>query len=108
MEIFDALESGNFEKMRELLQDTGPGVRREESLCTLLHAAVEHQQVDMVLFLLKVISPNVVDKDGCTPLHLAARKGHTQVLRLLLADPEVDPDKRDSFNKTYKQRVSAA
>ncbi|XP_050738134.1 uncharacterized protein LOC127009273 isoform X2 [Eriocheir sinensis] len=101
-EIFDAVESGNFERMRELLQDTGPGVRHGNTRCTLLHAAVEHQQVDMVLFLLKVISPNVVNKDGRTPAHLAARSGHTQVLRLLLADPQMDPDKRDSSRKTYK------
>lgn len=108
MEIFDAVESGDFEKVRELMQDTGPAVRRRNTHCTLLHEAVNHRQVDMVLFLLKFISPNVVNKEGFTPTHLAARKGHTQILRLLLADPEMDPNKRDTSNNTYKHWVNSA
>ncbi|KAK8402704.1 hypothetical protein O3P69_000804 [Scylla paramamosain] len=102
MEIFEAVESGDFEKVRELMQDTGPAVRRKDTHCTLLHEAVNHREVDMVLFFLKYINPNVVSREGSTPAHLAARKGHTQILRLLLADPEMDPNKRDHFNNTYK------
>ncbi|KAG0726933.1 Caspase-10 [Chionoecetes opilio] len=106
MEIFGALELGDFEKVRELMQDTGPSVRRRDTHCTLLHQAANHRQVDMVLFFLKFISPNVVNKEGCTPAHLAARKGHTQILRLLLADPAMDPDKRDNSSNTYKHGLT--
>ena len=108
MEIFGALESGDFEKVQELMQDTGPAIRRWDTRCTLLHEAANYRQVDMVIFLLKFISPNVVNKDDRTPAHLAARKGHTQILRLLLADPEMDPNKRDSCNNTYKHWVTFA
>lgn len=106
MEIFEAVASGEFEKVQELMQDTGPAVRRKDTHCTLLHEAVNHRQVDMVLFFLKYISPNVVDRDGSTPAHLAARNGHTQILRLLLADSEMDSNKRDHFNNTYKKWVN--
>lgn len=95
------------ERMQELLQNTGPAVRKSGSDCTLLHAAAAHCQLDMLLFLLKLINPNVVNKEGQTPAHLAAMRGHTQVLRILLADEELSLDKRDNSQRTFRHLVSS-
>ncbi|XP_069174018.1 caspase Dronc isoform X2 [Procambarus clarkii] len=107
MEVFEAIEEGKTQRVRELIQDTGPAIRRDNTDCTLLHVAAASNQLDVVLFLLKLINPNIVNKEGRTPAHLAAIKGHTQVLRILLADEELNHDKRDNSNRTYKDLLSA-
>ncbi|KAK1990129.1 ankyrin [Colletotrichum falcatum] len=43
---------------------------------------------------------DVKDHWGSTPLSLAARKGHVEVVRLLLATNTVDPNSRDQFDRT--------
>ncbi|XP_071524790.1 uncharacterized protein [Panulirus ornatus] len=106
-EIFKAVEVGDVERVEKLVQDIGPAVTRVKTGCTLLHAAASNNQPDVVLFLLKLISPNVVNKEGQTPAHLAAMKGHTQVLRILLADQQLKHDKRDNCHRTYKDLVCA-
>ncbi|KAK2052295.1 hypothetical protein LY76DRAFT_526977, partial [Colletotrichum caudatum] len=40
------------------------------------------------------------DHWGSTPLSLAARKGHVEVVRFLLATNTVDPNSRDRFDRT--------
>ncbi|XP_042206440.1 uncharacterized protein LOC121855528 [Homarus americanus] len=105
-EVFTAVESGDLERVQELLQDTGPAIRRQNTNCTLLHTAASYCQLDIVLFLLKLISPNIVNKDGQTPAHLAAVRGHTQLLRILLSDEEMNHDKRDNCHRTYKDLLS--
>lgn len=60
----------------------------------------------MVLLLLAFISPNTVDNEGRTPAHLAAKAGHTQVLRLLAADAQLDHHSRDNTGATYTHLVS--
>lgn len=88
------------------MQITGPAVTREKSGCSLLHSAAANNQLDVVMFLLRLISPNVVNKEDQTPAHLAARKGHTEVLKMLLADEEMIPHKRDNSQRTFKDWVS--
>lgn len=89
-----------------LIQETGPAVRKSSSHCTLLHTAAANNQLEMVLFLLGFIHPNVVNKDLQTPAHLAAMNGHLQVLKILLADEEMNPSKKDIYQRTYKELVS--
>lgn len=106
--MFKAVEAGDLKRVEELMQVAGPAVRRVKTGCTLLHTAAANNQPHVVLFLLKLISPNIVNKDGQTPAHLAAMMGHTQVLRILLADEELNHDKRDNWHRTYKDWVGAA
>nr|XP_045623226.1 uncharacterized protein LOC123773471 isoform X2 [Procambarus clarkii] len=106
-EIFKAVEMGDLDKVEALIHDTGPVVTKPQTGCTLLHAAAANNQAEVVLLLLKFISPNIVNKEGRTPAHLAAIKGHTQVLRILMADDGLNHDKRDNSNRTYKDLLAA-
>ncbi|XP_042885067.1 uncharacterized protein LOC122261469 [Penaeus japonicus] len=101
-QLFKAVENGDLLRVQELIQDTGSAVRRDKTRCTLLHAAASHNQPDVVMFLQKLISPSVTNKDGQTPAHVAAEKGHVQVLKLLVSDSDFDPDKQDNRHNTVK------
>ncbi|XP_042885069.1 uncharacterized protein LOC122261470 [Penaeus japonicus] len=101
-QLFKAVENGDLVRVQELIQDTGAAVRRDKTRCTLLHAAASHNQPDVVMFLQKLISPSVTNKDGQTPAHVAAEKGHMQVLKLLVSDSDFDPDKQDNRHNTVK------
>ncbi|KAK8402703.1 hypothetical protein O3P69_000803 [Scylla paramamosain] len=100
-ELFRAVAEGELERVEQLVHHTGPSVTKGRRECTLLHVAAENNQPSIVLFLLQFISPNVVNHDGHTPAHLAAMKGHTQVLHILLSDPHINPDKRDLNGNIY-------
>ncbi|KAK7070329.1 hypothetical protein SK128_025806 [Halocaridina rubra] len=106
MEAFKAAEEGSTLKLQELVQDVGPGIREEKSNQTLLHTAAAHNQVDVVMFLLRLINPNVVNSERQTPAHIAARMGHTQVLRILLSDEDFCHEKLDINGRTYKDLLS--
>ncbi|ROT75111.1 caspase [Penaeus vannamei] len=101
-ELFKSVENGDSARVQELIQYTGAAVRRSKTSCTLLHAAASHNQADVVVFLLKLISPNITNEEGQTPAHVAAEKGHTQVLKLLVRDPDFDADKRDDLRNSVK------
>ncbi|XP_042857721.1 uncharacterized protein LOC122244006 [Penaeus japonicus] len=101
-QLFKAVENGDLVRVQELIQDTGAAVRRNKTRCTLLHAAASHNQPDVVMFLQKLISPSVTNKDGQTPAHVAAEKGHVQVLKLLMSDSDFDADKGNSRNNAIK------
>ncbi|HET9952021.1 MAG TPA: ankyrin repeat domain-containing protein [Candidatus Eisenbacteria bacterium] len=52
----------------------------------LLHRTVYHDSVDVARVLLEFgADVNVVDDNGLTPLHMAAREGNAELIRLLLA-----------------------
>lgn len=52
---------------------------------TLMHEAVEADQCDVVqLLLLRGVPPDLRGKNGQTPLHVAASKGHVSCVRALL------------------------
>lgn len=85
-ELFRAVEEGDLECVEQLVHHIGPSVTTGRKGCTLLHVAAENNQPHVAMFLLQFISPNVVNYDGQTPAHLAAMKGYTQVLKILLSD----------------------
>lgn len=105
---FQAVENGNLEMVEDLVQITGAAITKSKTGCTLLHTAAGSNQPDVLLFLLNLISPNTVNMEGQTPAHLAAMKGHIQVLRILLADEDFNHNKRDNFGRTYKDLVSSS
>ncbi|XP_068228137.1 uncharacterized protein [Palaemon carinicauda] len=105
--IFDAVEKGDLETVMELIQDCGPAVRKAKCHSTLLHRAAANDHVALVRYLLRLIDPNVINKDGQTPTHLAAVNGHVASLKILLSDCNINPDKEDKDQKTYKDLLAA-
>lgn len=99
------MKVGDLVRVRQLVQHVAPDFGRGHSL---LHVAAENDQPNVSAFLLRFVSPNIVNLDGYTPAHLAAMKGYTQVLSKLLSDPHLDAGKRDLTGKTYTQWVSTA
>lgn len=99
------MKEGDLERVEHIMHHTGPGVRSDTTGCTLLHVAAENNQPHVVLFLLEFISPNTVNKNGHTAAHLAAMKGHIQVLQVLLTDTQLDLDKPDPLGHSYKHWV---
>ncbi|XP_064097192.1 uncharacterized protein LOC135208682 [Macrobrachium nipponense] len=107
VQLFKAVEEGDLNVTRKLLNHTGPSIRNGKKDNTLLHTAAVSNQIDVFIYLLGLISPNVVNKDGQTPAHVAAAKGHAQILKVLSSDIQFDPDKRDAKQKTFRDLLVA-
>ncbi|XP_063585586.1 uncharacterized protein LOC134762999 [Penaeus indicus] len=105
-ELFRAAEEGDLDVVKELIEDTGPEVREEDSNATLLHAAAANGHVDLVIFLLTLISPNTTDNNGQTPVHVAARKGQLPALEVLLKDEQFNAERLDNSNRSFKDLLS--
>ena len=103
--LFLAVGRGDLEAARELIEESGPSVRHSKSHCTLLHTAAANNHSKLVVFLLRFIHPNVVNNDHQTPAHMAAINGHTEALKILLADDDINPDIRDNSHRTFKDLV---
>ncbi|XP_050429950.1 transient receptor potential channel pyrexia-like [Adelges cooleyi] len=71
---------------------------------TVLHCAVQANSLECVKYILQigVDDPNAFDAHGNTPLHLAADKGYTECLKLLLAGSN------KSINQKSRTRQSTA
>lgn len=70
---------------------------------TVLHCAVQANSVECVKYLLYIgIDSNTLDTNGNTPLHLAAEKGYTECLKLLLAES----NKTINLKSKYKQSTA--
>ncbi|XP_066972497.1 uncharacterized protein [Macrobrachium rosenbergii] len=107
VQLFKAVEEGDLVATRKLLNHTGPSIRNGKKNDTLLHTAAINNQIDVFIYLLGLISPNVVNKDGQTPAHVAAAKGYTQILKVLSSDTQFDPDKRDAKQRTFRDLLVA-
>jgi len=44
--------------------------------------------------------PSLRDKNGSTPLHLAARRGNDEIVKVFLDQPSVEVDAKDDSGKT--------
>ena len=61
--------------------------------------AVSHGRADMVAILLECgANVNMQDEDGSTALMCAAEHGHQDIVKLLLAHPEVDAGLADNVS----------
>ena len=72
---------------------------------TVLHHAVKH--IDVVKYLINECSCDIMvtDKDGWTPLHVAARSGTAEVIKYFLSTGNCDPLAKDNKGKTPLQLV---
>ena len=69
--------------------------------------AVSHGKVDLAAMLLEAgADVNVQDDDGSTALMCASEHGHTDIVKLLLAQPDCDVSIADNVRKWH--RISIA
>ncbi|CAO3567125.1 unnamed protein product [Mortierella alpina] len=88
-----AIASGNLDCARTILQRLGP-----QSLASSSFGLLLQNDVMLTLSLIKSASPvSQHDVHGCTPLHLAARRGHLEMVMVLLQLGETSTvEERDS------------
>ncbi|KAL1842764.1 hypothetical protein VTJ49DRAFT_4249 [Mycothermus thermophilus] len=71
---------------------TSPSAILEDT--TILHLAIQCAEQPVVEYVLSdgagSLDINALDKDGNTPLHIAAQQGRTQVVRLLLENKDIN------------------
>ena len=62
-----------------------------------MHKAAEGGHLEMIKFLSPMFGTKVQEKDsyGCTMLHWAAQKGHSEVARYLIEELKMNPQDRD-------------
>eukprot|EP01089_Gocevia_fonbrunei_P018200 TRINITY_DN6109_c0_g1_i2.p1 TRINITY_DN6109_c0_g1~~TRINITY_DN6109_c0_g1_i2.p1 ORF type:complete len:566 (-),score=58.06 TRINITY_DN6109_c0_g1_i2:11-1549(-) len=64
---------------------------KDEDAMSALHIAVDQSNINLTNFLIsKHAELNAVDKTSCTPLLLAASKGHLQICKILLDQKKID------------------
>ncbi|KAK3848818.1 hypothetical protein Pcinc_044406, partial [Petrolisthes cinctipes] len=102
IQLWSAVETGDIIEAMQLVQVVGPSVTRDDSGCSMLHVAASNNQPKSVRWLLTLLSPNLVNKAGLTPVHIAAMKGHTQVLNMLRDDHDIDHLATDTAGNTYQ------
>jgi|ERR1017187_901650 hypothetical protein len=88
-EFFEAVEEGEFEKVKEMLQDNPEFASRTKlGGDTALHRAARHGFKDMTVLLIATNKEhvNIWNNDGETPLHEAVRYGHRDVAEVLIAN----------------------
>ena len=71
--------------------------------CTVLHCAVKH--INVVKYLINECNCDIMtsDKVGQTPLHVAARRGRSEVIEYFLSTGNCDPLTKDNKGRTPLQ-----
>jgi|SRR3990167_814080 len=115
MNLFEASENGNLDRVRELLTGVDGTVRVDPNIedeygQTPLLSASACNCLEVVKELLREgADPNIPNDYGCTSLHRASRNGRLEIVRELLnagADPNTaDIDDRTSTNLASDREV---
>ena len=93
--LFYLCEIGSLVWLKQLLKNLEPKNPGDPDKYTLLHAAADHGQLNIVEYLIPLLDdknpkagPRKYDSqvihDGMTPMHLAARKGHLSIIKLMV------------------------
>jgi ankyrin repeat protein len=95
------LDRGLVDPNAQLTHQQRPGRRRQVRLERLIHVAARRGDPELVDLLLAFgATPNVLDSDADTPLHVAVRNSDSTVAALLLTRGGSDPDVRDRRGDT--------
>jgi len=89
--VFEALRSGDTASISKAIRDTTEGGLEDT---TILHLAIQCAEMPVVEYVLSdgagCIDVNAKDKDGNTPLHIAASQGRGHMVRLLLEQDDIN------------------
>jgi oxysterol-binding protein 1 len=89
--VFEALRSGDTSSISKAIRDTAEGGLEDT---TILHLAIQCAEMPVVEYVLSdgvgCIDVNAKDKDGNTPLHIAASQGRGHMVRLLLEQDDIN------------------
>lgn len=102
--VVEALRSGDTASISKAIRESSDGARRGSTVSlgpavpledtTVLHLAIQCAELPVVEYVLSdgsgLIDVNARDKDGNTPLHMAAIQGRSQVVRLLLEQENIN------------------
>lgn len=104
--IFEALRSGDTSAISKAIRESADGAPRKSisSLSgttpggledtTILHLAIQCAEQPVIEYVLSegtgMIDVNARDKEGNTPLHIAAQQGRSHIVRLLLQQKDIN------------------
>lgn len=92
---FEALRSGDTTRISRSIREASDPNNTTSSLedTTILHLAIQCAELPVVEYVITegagTVDLNAKDKDGNTPLHIAASQGRGPVVRLLLEQPGI-------------------
>lgn len=102
--VFEALRNADWDSLAATVAaDNKAGTGSSLEGTSVLHLAVQIAELSMVENVLKISKDkeiNAVDKEGNTPLHVAAQLGRTQVVCMLLEQPEINESATNYQGKT--------
>ncbi|PNS17276.1 Oxysterol-binding 1 [Sphaceloma murrayae] len=102
--VFEALRNADWDTLSATVAaDNKAGTGSSLEGTSVLHLAVQIAELSMVEKVLKIskdMEINATDKEGNTPLHIAAMLGRIQVVRLLLEQPEINESVTNYQGKT--------
>jgi len=105
--LIEAAQAGDYEQVKELLENTHPDACNPEYRRTALHWACEGGHVQICSALLDAkASVNLQDRSGATPLHWAAWNGHAAVCQLLIGIYQADPSIRDNDGESAQDSAT--
>ena len=93
---FESLRSGDTAKISRCIRETSDPANGASNLedTTILHLAIQCGELPVVEYVITdgagMVDINAKDKDGNTPLHIAASQGRGPVVRLLLQQPGIN------------------